>query len=178
MFMRTERLFLRPAWSEDAPAVARAIASPAIVRNLARAPWPYGLADAEAFVAMPQDAKAPHFLVQLPDEGVIGSAGFGRTDDDIEIGYWIGQDWWGRGYATEAARALIAIARMIGHRRLVAGHFADNPASGRVLAKAGFVPTGSTAMRHSAGRGGEAELVEFACELEDQPAPFEWRRAA
>ena len=178
MFMRTERLFLRPAWSEDAPAVARAIAAPEIVRNLARAPWPYGLAEAEQFVALPQDEKAPHFLVQLPGEGVIGSAGFGRQGDDVEIGYWIAREHWGQGYATEAARALIDLARMIGHRRLVAGHFVDNPASGRVLRKAGFVPTGTTAMRHSLARGEDALLIEFACELEDQPAPFEWRRAA
>ncbi|GGD46942.1 GNAT family N-acetyltransferase [Erythrobacter arachoides] len=178
MFMRTQRLFLRPAWIEDAPAVAHLIAEPEIVRNLARAPWPYGLAEAEAFVTMPQDPKAPHFLLHLPGQGVIGSAGFGRQGAEVEIGYWIGRRWWGQGFATEAAAALLDLARMIGHRRLVAGHFADNPRSGSVLRKVGFVPTGTVARRHSEARGEDAALVEFACDLEDQPAPREWRSAA
>ncbi len=43
MFARTERLLLRPGWLEDAPALARAIGEEAVVRNLARAPWPYGM---------------------------------------------------------------------------------------------------------------------------------------
>src|SRR3546814_20009486 len=50
MFARTEILLLRPGWAEDAPALARAIAEEAIVRNLASAPWPYDLAHARAFL--------------------------------------------------------------------------------------------------------------------------------
>ena len=53
MFARTERLLLRPGWAEDAPALAAAIADEMIVRNLATAPWPYRLRDAEAFLAQP-----------------------------------------------------------------------------------------------------------------------------
>ena len=60
--------------------------------------------------------------------------------------------YWGRGFATEATRAVIEIARLLGHARLSAGHFADNPASGRVLRKAGFKPTGQIAKRHSCGK--------------------------
>lgn len=178
MFMRTERLFLRPGWIEDAPAIASAIATPEIVRNLARAPWPYGLAEAQAFASMEQDPRAPHFLLHLPQEGVIGSAGFGQHGDDIEIGYWIGQKWWGRGYATEAALALVAIARMLGHRRLVAGHFIDNPASGAVLRKAGFAATGKTVMRHSMARGEDVPACEYARDIAGQAVPFELPRAA
>ena len=51
MFARTERLLLRPAWSEDAAALAAAIGDEAIVRNLATAPWPYALEHAESFIA-------------------------------------------------------------------------------------------------------------------------------
>jgi len=57
------------------------------------------------------------------------------------------------------------MARAAGLARLVAGHFADNPASGRVLAKAGFRPTGEVAMRYSAGRDGHAPCAEFVLEL-------------
>ena len=69
---------------------------------------------------------------------MIGSVGLGRHGDDIELGYWIARSHWGQGYATEAARAVLGLAEALGHRRIFAGHFADNPASGRVLAKAGF----------------------------------------
>ena len=172
MFHRSERLLLRPAWIEDAPAIAAAIGELSIVRNLARAPWPYGIEQAKDFARMAQDAGAPHFLLHLPGEGVIGSAGFGRQGDEIEVGYWIGRRWWGRGFATEAARALVALAPMLGHRHLIAGHFTDNPASGRVLRKAGFVPTGRTSLRHSCARGEDAPLVEYALDLdagEDAP---------
>ena len=68
MFHVTERLLLRPAWPEDAGAILNAIGEEAIVRNLARAPWPYGYADAVEFAAMEQDMRIPHFLVELPGE--------------------------------------------------------------------------------------------------------------
>ncbi|HEX5034503.1 MAG TPA: GNAT family N-acetyltransferase, partial [bacterium] len=63
MFARTERLLLRPGWAEDAPALAAAIADEMIVRNLATAPWPYRLRDAEAFLAQPRDPVLPSFLI-------------------------------------------------------------------------------------------------------------------
>ena len=171
MFHRSERLFLRPGFPDDWRAILAAVGDEAIVRNLARAPWPYGEADARGFASLPQDAMAPHFLVTRPTargEELVGSAGMGRDDDGrFELGYWIARPHWGRGYATEAGRAVIEVARMLGHRRLVAGHFTDNPASGRVLRKLGFRPTGVTAQRHSAGRGGKADCVEFEFDLSE-----------
>ena len=55
MFTRTARLLLRPGWAEDAPALCAAIGDERIVRNLATAPWPYRLRDAEAFLVQPRD---------------------------------------------------------------------------------------------------------------------------
>jgi RimJ/RimL family protein N-acetyltransferase len=107
----------------------------------------------------------PNFFVTL-DGKVIGSAGLGRKDDGgVELGYWIARPYWGRGYATEAARAVLEIARLLGHGRVLAGHFVDNPASGRVLRKAGFRPLGGTRRRFSAARGLEVESVEYAADL-------------
>ena len=63
MFARTPRLLLRPGFPEDAPALAAAIADEAIVRNLATAPWPYRMRDAEAFLAKPRDPVLPSFLI-------------------------------------------------------------------------------------------------------------------
>jgi len=72
------------------------------------------------------------------------------------MGYWIARQHWGKGFATEACRSLIEIARTLKLPRLEASHFIDNPASGRVLEKLGFVPTGMSAERYSCARGGEA----------------------
>lgn len=167
MFNRSERLLLRPPWPEDWQAIHAGINDEGVVRNLARVPWPYGEADAREFAALPQDRQLPHFLVTRPGVGVIGSAGLGEHAGEAEIGYWIARDHWGQGYATEAARAVIEIARMLGHRRLKAGHFIDNAASGRVLRKLGFRPTGVPAQRHCRARGCLVPSVEFELDLDD-----------
>ena len=160
MFARTDRLLLRPGWAEDAPALARAIADEQIVRNLATAPWPYALKDAEAFLASPRDPVMPTFLITERTDGaprIVGACGLGRRPSGaVELGYWIARPHWGRGFATEASRALIDIARTLRLPRLEGSHFIDNPASGRVLEKLGFIPTGLSAARYSCARGSEA----------------------
>ena len=174
MFTRTARLLLRPGWAEDAPALAAAIADERIVRNLATAPWPYRLRDAEAFLAQPRDPLLPSFLVFERTDGdprLIGSCGLGRRPSGaVELGYWIARPFWGRGLATEASAALVAIARALRLSRLQASHFLDNPASGRVLEKLGFEPLGITAPRMSCARGTEAPARMFALGLASETA--------
>jgi RimJ/RimL family protein N-acetyltransferase len=103
---------------------------------------------------------------------LVGTAGLGRRPDGaVELGYWIARPYWGLGYATEAARAVLDIARdSLRLNTLVAGHFLDNPASGRVLEKVGFRPTGEIGQRHSVGRGGAAPCRLFECTLGAAPA--------
>jgi RimJ/RimL family protein N-acetyltransferase len=60
---------------------------------------------------------------------------------------------------------VLEIARLLGHRRVSAGHFVDNPASGRVLRKLGFVPTGQTRPRFSCARACEVLAHEYKLEL-------------
>ena len=167
MFIRSERLFLRPGWPEDWEELYHGIADEGVVRNLAKAPWPYRPEHARDFAGKRQDARVPHFFVTLAGNGeLIGSVGLGRQDDgEVELGYWIARPHWGRGYAPEAARAVLRLARTLGHERLVAGHFVDNPASGRVLAKIGFRPTGRVLPKFSVGRGREVDSVEYAIAL-------------
>ena len=157
MFARTERLLLRPGWAEDAPALAAAIADEAIVRNLSSAPWPFALRDAEAFLAAPRDPVLPSFLIFRRTRAapqLVGACGLGRRPSGaVELGYWIARDHWNQGVATEAGRALLAIADALGLAQLEASYFVDNPASGRVLEKLGFAPTGLTAPRYSCARG-------------------------
>ena len=168
MFIRSERLFLRPGWPEDWEEVYAGIADEAVVRNLARAPWPYRPENAQSFLAAPRgNDRYPNFLVTLAGDGrVIGGMGLHLQDDgQTELGYWLARAHWGRGFATEAARAVLSLARTLGHRRVEAGRFVDNPASGRVLVKVGFRPTGRTRPRFCVARGHEVESVEYAAEL-------------
>lgn len=164
MFARTERLLLRPCWPEDAAELYQAIADEGIVRNLARAPWPYTKADADRFAALEHSETYPTFLLMQRTDGaprLVGACGLGEQDGDAELGYWIARPYWGLGYASEATRAVLAIARTIGHQHLVAGHFADNPASGHVLRKLGFRATGQTEMRYSLGRGRQVSCTLY-----------------
>ncbi len=176
MFARTERLLLRPGWAEDAPELHRALGDEGIVRNLASAPWPYTLADAEAFLAADREPTSPALLIFRRTDAapeLVGCVGFGRRPSNaVEFGYWIARPHWGKGYATEAGRALIEMARhSLPIEKLSAGHFLDNPASGRVLEKIGFRPIGITAPRFSVGRRGEVPCRLFELDLrESSPA--------
>ena len=170
MFARTERLLLRPAWAEDAPALYGAIADERIVRNLATAPWPYLPEHAEQWTATQRPAQRPASLIFLRGSDapeLAGGIGVHDTaDGEVELGYWIARDHWGKGIATEAGEAMLRFARdTLRLPRLVSGHFLDNPASGRVLRKLGFQPAGAIARRHSAARGEEVPCAEFVIEL-------------
>lgn len=170
MFMRSERLFLRPGWDEDWQEIFTQIADEAVARNLAQVPWPYTAVDARAYAGRVQDGRHPHFLITVPGgQGaeLIGCIGIKPGEDCGELGYWIGQQHWGRGFATEAARAVMSLARTLGHRQLRARHFADNPASGRVLRKLGFAPTGAVSESFSPARGAMAPSVVLAADLGD-----------
>ncbi|WP_448663820.1 GNAT family N-acetyltransferase [Sphingomonas sp. CJ20] len=169
MFVRTPRLTLRPGWPEDAPALAHAIGHESVVRNLAMPPWPYPIEAAEAFLANTPEPTEPRFLVFEHQAGtirLIGSMSIGPYKDaPHEFGYWFTPDAWGRGYATEAGRAVLQAARARGIRRVSAGHFIDNPASGRVLRKLGFRPTGRIDTMYSRGRGCDVATVQFERDL-------------
>lgn len=168
MFVRTDRLLLRPGWADDAPALAAAIGEERIIRNLARAPWPYGVDDAKAFLSRPATAL-PNLLVFLrsrqPPELVGGIELSATSESEVELGYWIASAHWNRGFVTEAGRAALAVARHgLRLRRLVASCYHDNPASGRVLEKLGFEATGE-ASRHSRARGGPVVSRNYALDL-------------
>lgn len=167
MFHRSERLLLRPPWPEDWKLVHGAIADEGVVRNLASAPWPYEPQHAREFVGLPVLPACPRFLIARADNArLVGCIGIDPRDGDVELGYWIARQHWGQGYATEAGRAVLDVARMLGHRRIVASHFLDNPASGRVLRKLGFLPAGTIRNRHSCARGGAAPAADYALDLE------------
>ncbi|MGE3251605.1 MAG: GNAT family N-acetyltransferase [Hyphomonadaceae bacterium] len=151
----TERLLLRPLKLADAPRVARFTSDIDVARMVSMIPAPNPLVAAEGWILIDK-ARRPLkrdfvFAVERPGEGLIGVTGAHlRGTEEVEIGYWFGRPFWGQGFATEAARALASAARELG--RVVAGHFIDNPASGRVLQKAGFDYTGIVEPRFSLAR--------------------------
>ena len=173
MFHRSQRLLLRPVWPEDWQLVLRGIADEGVVRNLASAPWPYGEEDARNFTALPVEPHFPRFLItRAKDAALVGCIGIDRTDafeDGAELGYWIARAFWGQGFATEAGKAVLEIARTLGYARVSAMHFLDNPASGKVLQKLGFEATGTISMRHSCGRGTQAPAAEYSLSFGEQP---------
>lgn len=141
--LQTGRLVLRPPCLDDAKRVAALVNDHRIAENTARIPHPYVLADAEAWIgAVNRTAGEATFLIEAGGE-VIGACGFDLREAGPEIGYWIGVPFWGNGYASEAAQAVIDYA--FGEHRLdalLAGARITNPASRRVLEKCGFQWTG------------------------------------
>ncbi len=162
----TARLRLRPLAPPDAARIAVLADDRELARQTAKLPHPYRREDADAFIAVELSADWPgvSFAVELPGEGLVGVMGFKPEDGSslMDFGYWLGRPYWGGGLATEAARAALGWARDgWGRRALQAGHFADNPASGRVLEKAGFLYTGVRRPYASVARGGMSESREM-----------------
>ena len=154
----TERLRLRPPRPEDAHRIAALANDEGVAKMTTRMPFPYGEEDARSFLARCQDhdpRREQVFAIEHDGSGLVGMLGFHPDEEGrTEVGYWLGRPYWGQGYATEAAgRALAWVSESWGRRYLMAGHFADNSASGKVLCKTGFLYTGEVQPRHSLARG-------------------------
>jgi len=166
--IETRRLALRAPRSSDAERIALLAGDFDVARMTTSMPHPFHRHHAESFLMRVEaldPAREVVFAVELEDEGLIGIIGFhptallgpnvGRSPYvGPEIGYWLGRPYWGRGLATEAAVGAMIWAKTAWRQRVViSGHFADNPASGRVLEKAGFLYTGEVQPRHCQSRG-------------------------
>lgn len=176
MFARTQRLTLRPGWPEDAAALTAAIAHEAVAHKLARLPWPYTVEHATEWLAQLSRPAEVSRLILAHEGGharIVGGIGIHPDGDAHEIGYWLTPDAWGRGYATEAGRAMLGIARYgMGLKRLTSGHFIDNPASGRVLTKLGFRPTG-VVVRHCLAQGVDKPCATLELDLSESDSAGE-----
>lgn len=161
--VETRRLVLRAPRQEDAPRLAALANDIDVARMTLRMPHPYAVADAEGFVASIQGQdprRGATFLIEHEDHGPVGVIGLFEDGDPVpETGYWIGRPFWGRGFATEALEgALVWASRHWKRRAMVAGHFTDNPASGRVLEKAGFLYTGEVRQSFSRARNAPTDI--------------------
>jgi 8-oxo-dGTP diphosphatase len=168
--MRTQRLHLRWLHQDDARAVQAGCNNWNVAKMLARVPHPYPDGLAEDWIAGQAAIRARNdgatYAVTL-DGTLIGVMGIDRIEDghgsgtNLEIGYWLDEPFWGRGYATEAGQAAIAIAFAdFGAPHLTSGHFTENTASGKVLEKLGFAYTG-TSTRPCTARGHDMPAREM-----------------
>jgi RimJ/RimL family protein N-acetyltransferase len=138
--LETERLTLRKPTLADVKAIARLANDRRIAENTRRLPHPYSLDHAVEFVrAIANDARETVFLIEnsFVPIGIVGVDW--RAPDAPELGYWLGVEYWGRGFGTEAARAAIDFAfEEFDAEQLLSGARVANPASRNILEKCGF----------------------------------------
>ena len=142
----TERLAIRQLELQDAPELARISDVPAVSRWMAFMEGSFPLEKAQALITSQNDTKEYFFAVRLPDETLIGAMGvIDHPDGSIEVGYWFGLAYQGKGYASEALRGTldqIAADPALAPRPIFAECRPDNAASIRLLIKTGFYATG------------------------------------
>ena len=144
--LRTVRLLLRSLEPGDVPALVRLAGAREIAATTLRIPHPYAESDALQFLAMASEdfraGRSVSFAVSIsPSHELCGGVGLelNQTHRHAELGYWIGVPFWGKGYATEAARAVVAFGfETLRLHRIFAHHFAGNKASQRVLERIGM----------------------------------------
>lgn len=156
MFIRSERLFLRPGWPEDDEELLRLIGDEPVPGNVAKlrgSERPIGMRSSSM---QAQDRRNPHFFVTVPSaqgSKLVGACGItANQGSHPELGFLIARGERGKGYATEAGRAVLRLARTLGHRSILAHQFSDHPASDRVLRKLGFAPNGEISPRYCVAR--------------------------
>jgi ribosomal-protein-alanine N-acetyltransferase len=165
--IRTERLVLRRFTLGDAADVEALAGDREIAANTLSMPHPYEDGMAEEWIGAHQAAwdegkELTLALVGQAEGQLIGAMSLMLTQEHsrAELGYWIGRSYWGQGYCTEAAQALVDYGfAQLGLNRIEAWHFAENPASGRVMQKVGMVHEGQ--MRQRAQRWGEFKDLDF-----------------
>jgi [ribosomal protein S5]-alanine N-acetyltransferase len=145
--LRTARLLLGMFSQEDGAELQRLAGAREIADTTVSIPHPYDLDHALAWIGQQRReavrGRATNFAIRLlPDGPLIGSAGLRDIDPEhlqAELGFWIGTEWWGQGYAREAARAVIQYGfDTLGLNRICAHHMARNPAAGKVMKALGM----------------------------------------
>ncbi len=154
---------LRGATVDDALAVTDLLeGDTALALQTATIPIPYTIEAARQFLR----TADPHYIFAvIVGTELVGMIGMSSgAQEPVEVGYWMGRKYWGRGYATEAVGLLLAEAQRRGVSRVVSEVFPDNIASMRVLQKNGFTRLGEV-QKDLPQRGGLRQLIFFGREL-------------
>lgn len=164
--LHTTRLVLRPFTAADTPVVQRLVGAASIADTTLNIPHPYLDGMAEAWITTHAEAYANRenvvFAIAVPNEGLVGAINLRLELDHRrgELGYWIGEPYWGRGYATEATIAVIDFGfTSLDLNRIEARYLSRNPASGRVMQKAGMQHEGR--QRQHILKNGRFEDLEY-----------------
>ena len=160
--VETTRLFLPRLTEKDAGDFAALFEGDwEAVKQTGQLPFPATSAAMQVWIRRHTGPGGHAFLLRRKvDREAIGAIGFGGRGPISELGYALGRDFWGQGYATEATIAMIDAARALGLGGLQAYSFVENPASARVLEKAGFSKVG-TIIREYPKRGGMRRVTHF-----------------
>jgi RimJ/RimL family protein N-acetyltransferase len=173
--LETERLVLGALRSDDAPELERLCGAREIADTTISIPHPYSRADADWFITRQLDAWARGDELALgvrrrQDGRLVGCVSLREIDRvhlQAELGFWIGVPYWGQGYATEAAQAILRYGfETLGLNRVYAHHMARNPASGRVLERTGMQHEG--VLRQRVRKWGKFEDVVIYAVLRDR----------
>jgi RimJ/RimL family protein N-acetyltransferase len=162
----TERLHLRHFTASDVPLIVDLVSDPAIAAGVLAIPFPYTLADAREWVLQQEQGRERGteytFAICERNRGILAGAAALRVNCEhshAELGYWIGRDFRGMGYAREAASALLEFGFYgLGLHRIYARHLAWNAASARVLTGIGLSHEGT--MRGHARKWGSFHDIE------------------
>jgi RimJ/RimL family protein N-acetyltransferase len=147
--LETVRLILRAPRLGDAKAIATLANDVRIAENTARIPHPYRKSDADDFILSANRGGDTTFVITQRTGALLGACGLTQIDrHPPEIGYWLGVKFWGKGYATEAVRAVIDhVFTDLDCEAIHSAARVTNPASRRVLEKCGFQWTGAGLLR-------------------------------
>ena len=140
----TNRLHLRRPVLTDAAATIAIAGDWEVARRLGRVPHPYNQSNFDHFLEHVVPNEPTWAIVVRQTNRLIGMTSLipNPARSSAELGYYLGRPHWGQGLATEAGQAIVRFGLdQLGYAKLTSGYHADNPASGRVLAKLGFKPT-------------------------------------
>ncbi|PRX11287.1 GNAT family N-acetyltransferase [Martelella mediterranea] len=144
--INTERLCLRPLRREDADVIATALSDFSVTRMLSRPPYPFTFEDAAEWLegTMNGDAREWAFAITQPaDQVLIGIITIELRQGGYHLGYWLRRYYWGRGFMSEAASAIVGrFFAEKGDITLHSGAFAENAGSLKVQQRLGFQVTG------------------------------------
>jgi len=166
--IETERLVLRPFVDGDAPRISQLAGDEAVSDMTLRIPHPYSAEMALEWISTHQKIRdrglALFYAVDLKESGeLVGSNGIeiDPINSRGDIGYWIGREYWKKGYATEGAAGLLRFGfDVLRLHKVSAHHFARNEASGRVLEKIGMIREGFL-RAHVRKSGVWEDIVEY-----------------
>ena len=149
MLIQWDKYLIRDWREDDGPGIAKYANNRKISKNLRDGfPYPYSLADAEEFLAKVRRQEPKTFFAIATEDEVIGGIGLGIGDDvhrfTAEMGFWLAEPFWEKGIMTEAVKRFTEYAfKQFDLVRIFAEPYNTNPASARVLEKAGYVFEGT-----------------------------------